>query len=151
MNFREVIQKLSAVFGFEPEHQENSCQFAIDDAVVLLQEAGDKLLLIADLGADCPDDALFTRFLAANYAYQETSGSSFARDPETGHMMLQRYDWMDRLTPDMLVRYLEEFAGVALKWRDIITGKAAFESPEESAGAAVPEEAFDLQNFDQMV
>ena len=152
MNFREVIQKLSNLFGFELENQENSCQFAIGDVDVLLQEAGDKMLMIADLRAECPDEALFTRFLAANYAYQETSGSSFARNPETGHMALQRYDWMDRLDADMLAKYLEEFAEVALKWRGIITGKDALQPKDGTAGedARVTDD-FDFKYLSLMV
>ena len=79
MQFSDIIQKLSTVFGFEPDHQGNSCQFAIGEIPVLIEEAGDKMLLVADLGdTGLSEEKTFALFLSANYVYRETSGSLFA-------------------------------------------------------------------------
>ena len=148
MQFSDIIRKLSAVFGFEPDHEGDSCQFVIGEIPVLLEEAGDKMLLVADLGdTELPEDKVFAMFLSANYVYRETSGSSFARDPETGHIMLQRYDWMDRLDGEMLVNYLERFADVALKWRDILAGGVP---GEESGSEAAPMDRSFMENLNLM-
>ncbi len=121
MYFNKIVEVLSAQFGFQLESDNNTTVFNLDDLEVILTGTEDHFLMTADLGV-CPDghsSKLMQQVLQANYFFQETMGCSFSADEE-GHIIQERYDWLDRLTPEIVLTSVERFSQVALKWHEII-------------------------------
>ncbi len=159
MNFNKIVEVLSSEFGFEFENNDNSTLFNLDDMVVVLTGTEDHFIITADLGV-CPggqSSKLLQNILKANYFFQETKGCSFSTD-ENGHIILERYDWLDRLTPNIVLTSVDRFSQVALKWHDIIVSYDPQNEETSGTGSVEPKSYDDLmldllsmQNLNNMV
>ncbi len=128
MTFSGFIETLGARLGMEIENAGGAAAVEIDGAVVVLQDAGEFLLLRAEIG-ELPDegrDELLASAMKANFLYQGTGGSTLALDPSSGRLVVQKYNWLERLDPEMAFNMLEHFADTADAWRRII---ADYRSP----------------------
>ncbi len=122
MTFKGIIEALGARLGVEIEDAGGAAAVEIDGAAVILQDAGELLLLRAEIG-EIPGDGR-ERFLAsameANFLYQGTGGATLALDPQTGHLVIQKYNWLERLDAETAFTTLERFADIAATWRRTI-------------------------------
>ena len=136
MTFPQLLAALSEKLELELVDEGGATAIEIDGTTIVLQEAGDGLLLMhADLGEIPPDrrESLASAALQANYLYQGTGGSTLAANPSDGHLHLQRYNWLDRSDADKSLDALSRFADTAFRWKELLS--APLEAPAEEAGA----------------
>ena len=122
MTFDGIIEALGGRLGVEIENAGGAAAVEIDGAVVVLQDAGELLLLRAEIG-ELPDegrDALVASAMKANFLYQGTGGSTLALDPDSGRLVIQKYNWLERLDPESAFDMLEHFADTVAAWRRIV-------------------------------
>lgn len=100
---------------------------------------GDYLLTYAELGHVPPDSEaeLLRGFLEENMFWEESNGATYAINPDTAAVMLQRRDPVSVLTPSDLEAILDDFiaSGSAARKRialRLLGGEAMF---EESVGS----------------
>ncbi len=135
MEYTELIADLGREMGLELDGSGGACGFMADETEIILQDAGDMLLIRSDLGL-IPEDAaghLLNTLLDANYLYQGTGGSSFARNPADGHLHLQHYNWLERLDGKKLLALIEKFAGTCSRWSSILDDWEAREGDDPEA------------------
>ena len=136
MSFSELMASFAAKTGIETEGSRGGAAFKYEDLIILLQEAGDLLLLRTDLGFIRQDaeKPLLREALKANFAGQGAGGAVFALNPADGHLHLQRYDRIRDLDAAGLETLLRSFAETATSWTSIIDDyRATFSDSEESA------------------
>ncbi len=138
MDFAEIITTLNDAMGTDLEDLDGVLMFDIDGSETVFQAAGDKLVMTADLGMCEEDflDRLTAECLKGNYMFTGARGSSLALNPENGHLFLQRYDWLDRLTREKMIDTMDRFAEVTMKYAGII--KSIRENQEYPEDAAAP-------------
>jgi len=143
MTFSDLLQVASERLGVEIEDAGGAAGVEIDGAPVILQDAGDLLLLRAGLGPLPAEgrEALLAAAMEANWLYQGTGGATLALDPGEGGLGLQKYTWLDRLDAEAAFKTLERFAATAAFWRRTIADFVATPAPAE--GAATPPPAAD--------
>ena len=136
MTFATLLETLSERLGTPLENAGGATALEIDGSPVILQDAGDLLLLRAEIG-DLPEDGrepLLTAVLEANHLYGGTGGGTLALEPGVPRLLLQKYTWFDRLDPDAVPDLLTRFASTAASWRRLL----ADYSPSASAAGAEP-------------
>jgi hypothetical protein len=136
MTFATLLETLSERLGAPLEDAGGATALEIDGIPVVLQDAGDLLLLRAEIG-DLPEtgrEPLLTTVLEANHLYSGTGGGTLALEPGTPCLHLQKYTWLDRLDPDTVPDLLARFASTASTWRRLL----ADYSPAASAPDAPP-------------
>ncbi len=118
MDFKTLIAALGAKLGVELDGTDSACGLAVDGVDVVLQDAGDLLLVRADLGEPPPQDpaALLRAMLEANFLYGGTGGATLAISPSDGHAHLQKYTWFERLDADGALLFVDRFAETAARW-----------------------------------
>ena len=122
MTFGGLIESLGERLGVEIEDAGGAAAVEIDGAVVILQDAGALLLLRAEVG-ELPEEgreALLAAAMRANFLYQGTGGSTLALAPDAGRLVIQKYNWLERLDPETAFAMLERFADTAAAWRRIL-------------------------------
>ncbi len=122
MTFAFLLESLSKSLGVTIEDAGGAAAIDIDDTTIILQDAGDLLLVHADLG-EIPEygrEALLASTMEANYLYQGTGGATLALNPDDGHLHIQKYNWMERLDPETTFDMLEHLADTINTWRSII-------------------------------
>jgi hypothetical protein len=122
MTFATLLELLSERLGTPLEDAGGASAVEIDGAAVVLQDAGDLLLLRAEIG-DLPDtgrEPLLTSILEANHLYGGTGGGTLALEPGVHLLTLQKYTWFDRLEPDTVPDLVTNFADTAASWRRIL-------------------------------
>ena len=122
MTFEELVEMLGERLGIEFEHVEGAAAVEIDGAAVILQDAGDLLLIRADVG-EIPADtkaSILLSAMEANFLYQGTGGATLAVDSRTGHLHLQKYNWLDRIDAEKAVTDLVRFADTVNAWKRIV-------------------------------
>lgn len=141
MTFGGLIGSLGERLGVEIEDAGGAAAVEIDGAAVILQDAGELLLLRAEVG-ELPEeggDALLASAMRANFLYQGTGGSTLALDPDTGRLVIQKYNWLERLDPETVFAMLERFADTTDAWRRILADfrpdAVQTEPPASSLGA----------------
>lgn len=135
MSFSELMASFAAKTGFETDGSRGGAAFRYEDLIILLQEAGDLLLLRTDLGFIDQDaeKPLLREALKANFAGQGAGGAIFALNPADNHLHLQRYDRIRDLDAAGLEVLLRNFAETAMSWTDIIDDfRAAFSDSAEN-------------------
>ena len=136
MTFGKVIESLGERLGRDIEDAGGAAAVDIDGIVVVLQDAGELLLFRAEIG-ELPEDgkdALLASAMNANFLYQGTGGSTLALDPSTGRLVVQKYNWLERLDPETVFDTLERFADTAAAWRRILADyRSGAGQPETSA------------------
>lgn len=122
MTFANLLESLSKSIGITIEDAGGAAAIEIDGTTIILQDAGDLLLLRAEL-CEIPEygrEALLAAAMEANYLYQGTAGSTLSLNPDDGHLHIQKYNWMDRLDPEATFDMLERFADTINMWRKIV-------------------------------
>ncbi|MBQ3681648.1 MAG: CesT family type III secretion system chaperone [Succinimonas sp.] len=135
MSFSELMASFAAKTGIETDGSRGGAAFRYEDLIILLQEAGDLLLLRTDLGFIDQDaeKPLLREALKANFAGQGAGGAIFALNPADNHLHLQRYDRIRDLDAAGLEVLLRNFAETAMSWTDIIDDfRAAFSDSAEN-------------------
>lgn len=142
MTFATLLETLSERLGTPLENAGGATALEIDGSPVILQDAGDLLLLRAEIG-DLPEDGrepLLTAVLEANHLYGGTGGGTLALEPGVPRLLLQKYTWFDRLDPDAVPDLLTRFASTAASWRRLLTDY----SPSAGATAEPPPPSTDF-------
>ena len=124
MDFDKFIQSLGQKLNLEIEAEGGVCGLDIDGVSVMLHEAGDLVLFMAEIGVPPPEDgleALYRVALQANWLYGGTAGSTLTINPETGSIWLEKYTWLDRIDPDKSLDMVDRFADVAKTWREFVS------------------------------
>ena len=122
MTFATLLETLSERLGTPLEDAGGASALEIDGFPVILQDAGDLLLLRAEIG-DLPEDGrepLLTAVLEANHLYGGTGGGTLSLEPGVPRLHLQKYTWLARLDPDTLPDLLTRFSSTAATWRRIL-------------------------------
>ena len=140
MTFDGIIEALGERLGTEIEDAGGAAAVEVDGEVVILQDAGELLLLRAEIG-DLPDegkDALVVSAMRANFLYQGTGGSTLALDPESDRLVVQKYNWLERLDQEKAFDMLERFTDTVAAWRRIVGDFRLGKSVEEASDSDAP-------------
>ncbi len=118
MDFNTLIAALGGKLGVELDGANGACGLTVDGVEVILQDAGDWLLVHTDLGEPPPQDpaALYRAMLEANFLYGGTGGATLAVSPSDGHAHLQKYTWLERLDAESALLFIDRFAETAARW-----------------------------------
>ena len=128
MTFGEAIAGIGKNLGVELVDEGGAAALLVDGNVVILQTAGDDLVLVhADLGEMAPEnrDRVLAAAMEANFLYQGTGGATLAVDPRNGHLYLQKYNWLDRLDVEKAVTGLTRFADMVKLWKGLVAETTA--------------------------
>lgn len=101
MTFQLLLETLSTRLDTPIEDTGGAAALEIDGLPVILQDAGDLLLLRAEI-ADLPEEnrePILLAILEANHLYRGTGGATLSLAPGTPPLHLQKYTWLDRLDP----------------------------------------------------
>ena len=123
MTFGEMIDGIGKNLGVELVDEGGAAAVQVDGNPVILQMAGDDLVLVhADLGERAPEnrDRGLAAAMEANFLYQGTGGATLAVDPRNGHLYLQKYNWLDRLDVEKAVTGLTRFADMVKLWKGLV-------------------------------
>ena len=137
MTFGEVIDGIGKNLGVELVDEGGAAAVQVDGNAVILQMASDDLLLIhADIGEIPPEnrDRVHAAAMEANFLYQGTGGATLAVDPHSGHLHLQKYNWLDRLDVEKAMTSLTRFADTMNTWKGLVVETMA----NASAASDVP-------------
>ena len=138
MTFGEVIDGIGKTLGVELVDEGGAAAVQVDGNPVILHMADDDLLLIhADIG-EIPSenrDRICAAAMEANFLYQGTGGATLAVDPNSGHLHLQKYNWLDRLDVEKAMTSLTRFADMVKLWKGLVaeTKARAFGASEASS------------------
>ena len=137
MDFETLIAALGGKLGVELDGADGACGLAVDGVDVVLQDAGDMLLVHTDLGEPPPQDpaALFRAMLEANFLYGGTGGATLAVSPSDGHAHLQKYTWLERLDAEGALLFVDRFAETASRWKTLL---ADYRPAAPGGASAVP-------------
>ena len=122
MTFDELIEALGERLGMEIENAGGAAAVEVDGTVVVLQDAGELLLLRAEVG-EMPEEgreALLASAMRANYLYSGTGGATLALDSDTSCLHLQKYNRLARLDAEGAFNMMESFASTVDAWRRIV-------------------------------
>lgn len=153
MQFSDIFSIFAeryGVSGIEPD-ENGGCSLGIDDMTVSFMPVpgSDKLLTYSEL-AEVPSEKpemLFSAMLQANYLYQGTGGASFAQDPETKKIFLNRYDDLRFMDSDGFCTMLENFVNLVETWRKMIADYCPDEADTSAVEDALPSSAFGNSGF----
>ena len=139
MTFGEVIDGVGKNLGVELADEGGASAVQVDGTPIILQMAGDLLLIHADIGEIPPEnrDRLNAVAMEANFLYQGTGGATLAVDPRSGHLYLQKYNWLARLDVEKAVESLTRFADTVKIWKGLVAETTAG-APAASDGMSAP-------------
>ena len=123
MTFEKIIETLGERLGIVLENAGGAVAVEVDGEAVILQDAGELLLLRAEIG-EIPADAkekILSSAMEANYLYQGTGGATLAVNPADGALHLHKYNWMERLEVETLVDAIDKVADTAAAWRRMLS------------------------------
>lgn len=134
MNFEELLKQASAESGLPFEPRNGACGVEADGVTLILQDASDLLLMHTDLGAlpSARQAQFAAAALEANFMYQGTGGSTLAINPGDGHLILQRYNYLERLDCAGFLNGLSRFVHTAKYWRQLLEDAAQSERGENA-------------------
>ena len=138
MTFGDLIEGLGAKLGVEIEDAGGAAAVEVDGNPIILQAAGEDLLLMhADIDELTPDnrDRILAAAMEANFLYQGTGGATLAVDPRSSHLYLQKYNWLDRLDAEKAVTSLTRFADTVKSWRELVAGLRSGEALSRSGNS----------------
>ena len=140
MDFETLIAALGGKLGVELDGTGGACGLEVDGVDVVLQDAGDMLLVHTDLGEPPPQDpaALFRAMLEANFLYGGTGGATLAVSPSDGHAHLQKYTWIERLDAEGALLFVDRFAETAARWKTLLADYRPDAPGAASAAPATP-------------
>ena len=140
MDFKAIIAALGEKLGVELDGADGACGLQVDGVDVVLQDAGEWLLVHTDLGEPPPQDpaALLRTMLEANFLYGGTGGSTLAISASDGHVHLQKYTWLERLDADGALLFIDRFAETAAHWKAILADYRPADASGNGAEYAQP-------------
>lgn len=106
----------------EVEDAGGAAAVEIDGTDVVLQDAGELLLLRAEVG-EIPEDGkaeILASAMKANFLYQGTGGATLAVNPADGMLHIHKYNWMERMDAETVLDALDKLADAANAWRKIL-------------------------------
>ena len=136
MTFGELIDVLGKRLGVEIEDAGGAAALEIDGETVVLQDAGELLLVRAEVGEIPADgrEGILASAMEANFLYQGTGGATLAVNPADGRLHLQKYNWMERLDADSVLAAIGNMADIAAAWRRVLADyRSSSWRPETSA------------------
>ncbi len=136
MTFGELIDVLGKRLGVEIEDAGGAAALEIDGETVILQDAGELLLVRAEVGEIPADgrEGILASAMEANFLYQGTGGATLAVNPADGRLHLQKYNWMERLDADSVLAAIGNMADTAAAWRRVLADyRSSSWRPETSA------------------
>ena len=136
MTFGELIDVLGKRLGVEIEDAGGAFALEIDGETVILQDAGEMLLVRAEVGEIPADgrEGILASAMEANFLYQGTGGATLAVNPADGRLHLQKYNWMERIDADSVLAAIGNMADTAAAWRRILADyRPGAVRPETSA------------------
>lgn len=125
-SFTDLMLAAGKQLGYELEIEDNTCAVGSNDVTVLIMgitENGEEtLVMTAELGVPPPQnlEKLYETMMSAMFAHQSTGGGSFARNPESGSIWLQRMEPIECITPEMLIARVTQLGQAATEWKKII-------------------------------
>ena len=123
MTFENLLEALGKRLGLELENAGGAAAVEIDGITVILQDAGELLLLRAEVG-EIPEDskvAILSSAMEANFLYQGTGGATLAVSQEDGRLHIHKYNWMERIDADSVIDALGKLADTTAAWRKILS------------------------------
>ena len=122
MTFGELIDVLGKRLGVEIEDAGGAFALEIDGETVILQDAGELLLVRAEVGEIPADgrEGILSSAMEANFLYQGTGGATLAVNPADGRLHLQKYNWMERIDAESALAAIGNMADTAAAWRRIL-------------------------------
>ena len=145
MTFGEMIDGIGKNLGVELVDEGGAAAVQVDGNPVILQMAGDDLVLVhADLGEMAPEnrDRVLAAAMEANFLYQGTGGATLAVDPRSSHLYLQKYNWLDRLDAEKAVTSLTRFADMVKLWKGLVAETGVHASAAHDVLSAPPPGGF---------
>lgn len=122
MTFGELIDVLGKRLGVEIEDAGGAAALEIDGETVILQDAGELLLVRAEVGEIPADgrEGILASAMEANFLYQGTGGATLAVNPADGRLHLQKYNWMERIDAESALAAIGNMADTAAAWRRVL-------------------------------
>ena len=122
MTFGELIDVLGKRLGVEIEDAGGAFALEIDGETVILQDAGELLLVRAEVGEIPADgrEGILASAMEANFLYQGTGGATLAVNPADGMLHLQKYNWMERIDAESALAAIGNMANIAAAWRRVL-------------------------------
>lgn len=142
MTFGELIDVLGKRLGVEIEDAGGAFALEIDGETVILQDAGELLLVRAEVGEIPADgrEGILASAMEANFLYQGTGGATLAVNPADGMLHLQKYNWMERIDAESALAAIGNMADTAAAWRRILADyRSGVVRSETSASPIGPE------------
>lgn len=142
MTFANLLEMLGRRLGLEIENAGGAAALEIDGKTVVLQDAGELLLLRTVVG-EVPKEgreAILATAMEANFLYRGTGGATLAVNPDDGMLHIHKYNWMERLDADKVLDAVGRLADTAAVWQRILDDfhAAPREREAEDPGAAGP-------------
>ena len=132
MTFGEVIDGIGKNLGMELTDEGGAAAVQVDGTPVILQMADNDLLMMhADIGEIAPGnrERVLSAAMEANFLYQGTGGATLAVDPRSGHLYIQKYNWLGRLDVEKAVEGLTRFADMVALWKGLVAETRAVTPP----------------------
>ena len=123
MKFGDLLASLGERLGVEIEDAGGAAAMEVDGVSVILRDAGDILLLHAEVG-EIPSDgreSILAAAMEANWLYEGTGGGTLAVNPADGCLNLEKYTWFDRLDPEDALSMIGSFVATVETWRKILS------------------------------
>jgi len=122
MTFDDIVEALGKRLEIEIEDAGGAVAMEIDGTNVVLQDAGELLLLRAEVG-EIPEEGkaeILASAMKANFLYQGTGGATLAVNPADGTLHVHKYNWMERIDAEAVLDALDKLADTASAWRKIL-------------------------------
>ena len=122
MTFEDIVEALGKRLEIEIEDAGGAVAMEIDGTNVVLQDAGELLLLRAEVG-EIPEDGkaeILASAMKANFLYQGTGGATLAVNPADGTLHVHKYNWMERIDAGTVLDAADKLADTASAWRKIL-------------------------------
>ena len=136
MTFGGLIDVLGKRLGVEIEDAGGAAAQEVDGETVNLQDAGELLLVRAEVGEIPADgrEVILASAMEANFLYQGTGGATLAVNPADGMLHLQKYNWMERIDAESALAAIGNMANIAAAWRRVLADyRSSSWRPETSA------------------
>ena len=142
MTFGELIDVLGKRLGVEIEDAGGAFALEIDGETVILQDAGELLLVRAEVGEIPADgrEGILASAMEANFLYQGTGGATLAVNPADGMLHLQKYNWMERLDAESVLAALGNMADTVAAWRRILADYRSAAGRSETSASPIGSE-----------
>ena len=122
MTFEDLIGALGKRLEIDIEDAGGAVAMEIDGVDVVLQDAGELLLMRAEVG-ELPEGGeaeILAAAMKANFLYQGTGGATLAVNPADGMLHVHKYNWMERMDAETVLDAIDKLADTASAWRKIL-------------------------------